>query len=210
MSPAEVKQVLKVRLDVSRETLERLEALADLLEKWTARINLVSKSSLPEIWTRHILDSAQIWPHRKTETLIWADLGSGGGFPGLVVAAIAADEDPDMRVRLIESDARKGVFLSTATRNLGLNAEIVTSRIETASESGAETVSARALAPMSQLLGYAERHMTLGGTALFLKGRTYESELTDARKSWEYKAETIPSLTDPDAVLLKIGDLSRV
>jgi 16S rRNA (guanine527-N7)-methyltransferase len=196
--------------NVSRETLERLKIYAGILEKWNPRINLVSKPSLADLWTRHMLDSAQIWGHRSTDTGIWADFGSGGGFPGLVIAALAHAEAPEIKVKLIDSDVRKGVFLRTAASAMGLDVEVITSRVDTLPSLGASTVSARALAPLAALFEMAERHLAPGGTALFLKGESYQSELTEAGKTWEYKAETVPSITDSNAVLVKIGEFSRV
>ena len=111
---------LRAHLSVSRETAERLELLCALVRKWTPTINLVSRSTVADIWSRHVLDSAQIWRFRPEKLSNWVDLGSGGGFPGLVIAALAAQDAPEMVMTLVESDTRKTVFLQTAAREMGL------------------------------------------------------------------------------------------
>lgn len=194
---------------VSRETSERLETYAALLTKWNASINLVSKSTIPELWTRHFLDSAQLLA-LAPEGLAWADLGTGGGFPGLVVAILAAERRPALRVTCVESDLRKATFLRTVVRETALHVEIVTDRIELAAPLAADILSARALAPLPVLLGYAERHLTPGGTALFPKGTNHADEVAQALATWAFRLDTYPSATDPAAAILKLGDIRRV
>jgi 16S rRNA (guanine527-N7)-methyltransferase len=135
---------LREHLSVSRETVERLETLVALVAKWTPTINLVAKSTVADIWTRHVLDSAQIWRFRPKSPQNWADLGSGGGFPGLVIAAFAAQDAPDMVMSLIESDTRKTVFLQTAAREMGLPTQILRCRIEAVEVAPQDVISARA------------------------------------------------------------------
>lgn len=197
------------RSGVSRETLERLEAYAAILEKWSPRINLVSRATLEDLWTRHFLDSAQLLELAPAEARTWCDLGSGGGFPGLVVAILAAERMPDLAVTLIESDTRKAVFLRTVLRETGAQATVLDRRIEAAPAQAADIVSARALAPLPALLGLAHRHMAVGGIGLFPKGARHAEELRDALELWRFRCETHPSQTDPDAVLLRISELSR-
>lgn len=195
-------------LDVSRETQARLDQFAVLVRKWSPRINLVSRSALSDLPTRHIADSAQLWrvaPIGKT----WVDLGSGGGFPGMVIAILAHELRPDLRVTLIESDKRKAAFLATAIRETGVNAEIIAERSETVSPQGADIVSARALAPLERLLGLVERHLAPGGRALLPKGAKWREELEDARRTWTFEWDAIPSIIDPSAVILSIGDIAR-
>src|ERR1700761_7198410 len=141
---------------VSRETLARLKAYADILADWNARHNLVAKSTLPDLWQRHMWDSAQLAALTPPEARTLADLGSGAGFPGLVLAAMR----PELQVTLVESDARKGAFLGEAGRRMGLKNQpkIVISRIEAAPPTGADVVTARALAPLGQLLVWAAPH----------------------------------------------------
>ena len=138
-------------LDVSRETFARLETYVGLIQKWNPRINLVSRNSLDDLWIRHIEDSLQVaraipMPDR------WVDLGSGGGLPGLVAAILAAEESPDTRFTLIESDQRKSVFLRTVARECDLNVQVISDRIEKAKPQKADVLSARALADLTTLL----------------------------------------------------------
>lgn len=195
-------------LNVSRETLERLERFAAVLEKWNPRINLISRSSLPHLWDRHIADSVQVF-RCTTPQGHWVDLGSGGGFPGVIIAILAADEAPDLRVTLVESDQRKSAFLRTAAREAGAVCDVISRRIEAVEPLQADILSARALADLDTLLGFTERHLKPGGVALFPKGVTWEKECTAARKRWNFAAEAITSKTDPDAVILKIEGVSR-
>ncbi|MBK5934030.1 16S rRNA (guanine(527)-N(7))-methyltransferase RsmG [Rhodovulum imhoffii] len=195
--------------DVSRETLERLHHYEGLLRKWNSTINLVSRSTIDSLWDRHFLDSAQIFSLVQPKGL-WADLGSGGGFPGLVVSILAAERKPDLRVMLVESDLRKSIFLRTVVRELDLNALVLAERAEAVSPLGAAILSARALAPLAELLTFAERHLRPDGTAVFPKGARFRAELDAALASWRFDVQTFPSQTNPDAVILKIGGISRV
>lgn len=197
-------------LNVSRETLQRLEILADLLKKWNPRINLVSKSTIQDLWSRHILDSTQVYDIATPPIGHWLDIGSGGGFPGLVVALLAADTVHATKVTLIESDQRKCVFLRTVLRETGVQAEVISERIEQVAPRQANIISARALADLPMLLGFAERHLAPDGIALFQKGVTWEKELKEAQKSWSFNVEVIQSVTEPQAVILKVGELKRV
>ncbi|WP_414898955.1 16S rRNA (guanine(527)-N(7))-methyltransferase RsmG [Rhodovulum sp. YEN HP10] len=197
--------------DVSRETSERLASYASLLRKWTPVINLVSRATLEELETRHFADSAQLFDLAPGEARHWVDLGSGGGFPGLVIAILADERAPDLRVTLIESDQRKATFLRTVAREIGLNrVEVIDERLETADPQGADVLSARALAPLDRLLGFAERHLAPGGAALFPKGARYADEVKRALASWRFEVQNHPSKTDPQAVVLKLGGIARV
>jgi len=200
---------LKDRLNVSRETLERLELFAALLGKWNARINLVSRNSLDQLWTRHIVDSAQVFQAAPLDKS-WVDLGSGGGFPGLIVAILALEEWPDTKFTLIESDLRKAAFLRTAVRETGVACQVLTDRIELAAPQQANIVSARALAELSDLLRYSDRHIASGGTALFPKGVTWQKELKAAQLRWRFDVDVIESWTMPGAAILKIKGATRV
>ncbi|TKD26194.1 16S rRNA (guanine(527)-N(7))-methyltransferase RsmG [Rhodobacter capsulatus] len=196
-------------VDVSRETIERLERLEALLKKWNPAINLVSPRTLAEIWTRHFLDSAQILQSVAQAPQHWADLGSGGGFPGLVVGVLAKERFPDMRLTLVESDKRKAAFLLNSVRDLGLFAEVADRRIESLDPLAADVLSARALAPLEMLLSYAERHLSPAGIALFPKGNRWREEVAQAQQKWSFDFEPKPSATDPESVVLKIKGLHR-
>ena len=197
-------------INVSRETLERLDIYAELLSRWTKKINLISGSTLASLWSRHFLDSAQLFDISPTSTRKWLDLGSGGGFPGLIVAALAAERNPNLAVELVESDIRKATFLRTAVREMGISVKIYAERIENLPPKNATIISARALAPLESLLSFAEQHMSPNGTAIFPKGEKFESEIATARKTWQFTHEQIPSRTDDSARILKITELSRV
>jgi len=197
-------------LNVSRETQAKLSAFLDMVEKWNPRINLVSASSLPTAWTRHVLDSAQLWSLRPTSQGVWLDIGSGGGFPGIVMAILAQAEAPDLQVKLVESDRRKSVFLSEAVRQLHLNATVHPVRIETLAAANAQIVSARALSALNGLMPMVAQHLAPGGTALFPKGQRYQAELADCAPHWTMTTEVVPSKIDPDGVVIKISDLRHV
>lgn len=196
-------------LSVSRETIDRLRGLEKLLIKWNPAINLVSKASLPQVWDRHILDSAQIF-HLAQPASHWADLGSGGGFPGLVVACLAAELRPDLQITLVESDHRKSTFLREALRELQLQATVISARAEAIDPLGADVLSARALAPLVDLLALADRHMQPQGTALFPKGSTWRDEVARAREGWHFDLEAHPSLTDPAGAVLALKAIHHV
>ncbi len=196
-------------LDLPPATLDRLAALEALVRRWTEKINLIAPSTLPDLWTRHIADSAQLWSLTPDGATTWADLGSGGGFPGLVIAALAADTGIP-RVTLIESDGRKCAFLRTAIRELALPATVLDQRVEAAPPQAAPVVSARALAPLPALLPLVARHLAPGGTALLPKGREASAEIEAARaQGWHFTAEEIPSRTDPSARILRVSDISH-
>jgi len=193
---------------VSRETLGRLETYATLLRKWTPRINLVAKSTCDQVWSRHFQDSAQLLSLRPAQARLWADLGSGGGFPGLVVAVLAAEKAPELTVALVESDLRKAAFLREAVRALGLSVRVHGERIERLAPLRADVVSARALAPLPILVDYAARHLAPGGVALFPKGASVAVELAEALATRSFSVQKHPSETNENAVILKVGELS--
>lgn len=186
--------------DVSRET-EALAAYAALIRKWNPTINLVSPLTLEQLETRHIADCAALADISRDSSGSWVDLGSGGGLPGVVIAILR----PDLPVTMVESDKRKGSFLRAAIRELGLkNAEIISQRIEDLDGLKAANISARALAPLPQLMAYVVRHLGDGGRAWLMKGRNWQAELAEARRDWIFDLKTHPSATDADAAILEI------
>lgn len=195
--------------NVSCETEEKLRQLEALVRKWNPAINLVSKSSIDLLWDRHIRDSAQICAH-ICPTGHWVDLGSGGGFPGLVIAILAQGADEDLQLKLVESDQRKATFLRQAARELSLDVTVLTHRIETCPPQSADKVSARALAPLTTLLGFASRHLAPSGTAIFPKGASWQQEVEAARKDWHFDIQVHASATDPEGALLAIKAISHV
>lgn len=197
-------------LNVSRETFARLEKYVALIEKWTPKINLISKSSLPDIWTRHILDSLQVYHAGPAAFGRWLDLGSGGGLPGIVVAIMAEESSDQQNVCMVESDGRKAAFLRAAIRETGVSGTVICERIEELPPQNADVVSARALADLGSLLGYADRHLAKGGMALFSKGMSWEKELAVALNQWSFSYEPLKSETEDGSVILRIGDIARV
>lgn len=199
------------RLAVSRETLARLDVYVAQLTKWQRSINLIAPSTLSAIWSRHVLDSAQL-AHRFPEPAIWLDLGSGAGFPGLIVAILKIGQ-PDVRVHLIESDTRKAAFLQDTARATGAPVTVHSKRIDSVLSrppEGIEMITARALAPLDQLIDWCAPLLEKGVEACFMKGRETDVELTRTAKSWRLDVDLIPSITDPDARIVHVRRVERV
>jgi 16S rRNA (guanine527-N7)-methyltransferase len=200
----------RAELNVSRETLEKLELLERELRRWQAIKNLVGPGTLNHIWDRHIVDSLQLLD-LAPEAETWVDLGSGAGFPGLVLAI--AGQERGLEVHLVESNSRKCAFLRQIARLTGAPAIVHEARLETvipAFVGKADVVSARALASLTQLLEWTEPMLKTGTTGLFPKGRDAESELTEARKKWTFKADILPSRTDSEARILRITSIESL
>jgi 16S rRNA (guanine527-N7)-methyltransferase len=193
--------------DISREMAARLKAYVGLLEDWNARHNLVSQNSLADVWRRHVWDSAQLVRYIPKSAQTLADLGSGAGFPGLVLAVLLQDR---VQVTLFESTAKKCRFLETVRDRLGLNSLIRNERMEAATPQPFGVVTARACAPLETLLGYAQNFVRPGSVCLFLKGQNLAVELTQARKSWKIKALEHQSLSDPLGKVLEIREFRHV
>src|SRR5690349_4572452 len=188
---------------VSRETLARLKAYADLLGDWNVRHNLIAKSTLLELWHRHFWDSAQLAPLISTQARTLADLGSGAGFPGLVLALLR----PDLVVTLYEATTKKCAFLQAAADRMGLKITIRNSRLEDLLPQPFDVVTARALAPLPQLLQYAYPFTGPNSICLFLKGQNVGSELTEAHKYWNMEVSQVPSQTEPSAAIVTVRKL---
>ena len=186
------------------ETLDRLAAYADLLRTWQRRINLVGPATLADLWRRHMLDSAQLLPLIPPETESLLDLGSGAGFPGLVLAVLGV-----RGVNLVESDARKCAFLQEAARITGTEVTLHRRRIEDLTPFKVDVITSRACAPLQKLLDLVEPFLSLGTICVFPKGKTAEQELTESQKNWIIKASRISSLTDSRAQILKLEDIRR-
>ncbi|MDH5411490.1 MAG: 16S rRNA (guanine(527)-N(7))-methyltransferase RsmG, partial [Alphaproteobacteria bacterium] len=174
--------------DVSRETLARLKRYAEMLEKWNQRINLVGRGTVEDLWRRHMLDSAQLLPLIPPDTGSVADLGSGAGFPGLVLAICGVKN-----VHLIEADRKKCAFLREVARETDTPVTIHNKRIEEIESFQADIVTSRALAPLPKLLDMAAPFTKKHSILLFLKGRSADGELTEAAKEWNMRVDQIPS-----------------
>lgn len=206
--------------DVSQVALDRLATYASLLSLWQKKINLVAPSTLDDTWHRHFADSAQLLDLAPPHPTTWIDLGSGAGFPGLVVAILLASREPaaPTRLSLVESDQRKCAFLAEVIRQTRISTvipvDIVCARIEApptrAKLAIADVVSARALAPLEKLLELASPHLGPTGRGLFLKGRGAEAELATAARSFEFSYELVPSRTEAEAgIVVMRGPATR-
>ncbi len=191
---------------VSHETVEKLELYERLLITWQKAVNLVSPATIPQIWQRHFADSAQLLS-LVPDTRIWVDLGSGGGFPGLAIAIMLANQK-ECCVHLIESNSRKCAFLSEVARQTGAPAKIHNARITDAAATRiipvADVITARALAPLGELLGEALPFFSKASAGLFLKGREAGVEIAEARKRWVFDLKIHPSISDEEGKILEI------
>lgn len=203
-------QAVKKFGDVSRETLERLQIYVDLVLKWQPAQNLIAPSTIPDIWERHVADSCQtFWSSPEART--WVDIGSGGGFPGIVTAIFLADR-PDAHVHLIESNQRKAAFLRTALRETGSKGTVHAGRIESVAKGWnhgpVDAVSARALASLDLLFRLAEPFTAQGARAVFHKGQDFKRELNEAAATWDFHLLEKNSLVDPLSRMLLFSDIS--
>lgn len=193
---------------VSRETLDRLRGYADLLLKWNSQLNLVGESTLEDLWRRHMFDSAQLVPLLPTpETIrrrVIIDLGSGAGFPGMVLSVLGAGD-----IHLVEANQRKATFLREVAREVGSDAHIHGVRIDQMRTFAADVVTARALAPLPELIDHAAPFLSEGGLGLFLKGEKVNEELTEARKLWKMQTQQFPSRSNPSGTILQVGVYQR-
>jgi 16S rRNA (guanine527-N7)-methyltransferase len=214
MTPAE----FAVAANVSRETLDRFKAYASLLQKFQRALNLVGPNTLLDPWRRHFLDSAQLFPLLPTDTTqgnggpVILDLGSGAGFPGLVLALMGEGAGTPLRVHLVESDGRKATFLKEVARRIGCSVTVHNLRIEAMEPFPVDVICARAFAPIARILRVSEHFLTLPEArpmVLLLKGRRATEELTDAKKGWKMQVESISSITGADAMVLRLRDIAR-
>jgi 16S rRNA (guanine527-N7)-methyltransferase len=190
---------------VDADAVPRIEAFLDLLWSWRTRINLIGPGEGRHLWRRHVLDSLQLAPLIPGSARSLADLGSGAGFPGIILCCAR----PDLKLWLVEKSVRKSEFLTEAVTALRLQAIVLNQRIEDLAPEPADVVTARALAPLPKLLGLSKGWLSQEGRALFLKGRDVAAELTEARLSWTFDLDVRPSLSSPDGQVLTISALRR-
>lgn len=202
MNPRTTQAFIHLGLDVSRETFSLFASYVSLLLKWNPKINLIGPSTEYDIWERHIIDSVQLAPLIPPSHRV-LDLGSGAGLPGIPLAILGYD------VTMVESDTRKSVFIQEAIRicGLGERARVVNARIEALPEGTYETISARALAPLSELCTHAYPHMGINAQCLFPKGERYRMELEDAKGAWEFNSHEHSSISNSQSVLLQLTEL---
>lgn len=210
--PVDSPEAFAQAFAVSRETLAKLVAYEQLLQRWQKTINLVAASTLKTVWERHFADSAQLWAYRPAQVETSLDLGSGAGFPGLVLAIMDSTQRPT-RHTLVESDSRKAAFLREVARGTGVTVDILCGRIESpeihAKVGAVDCVTARALAPLPRLVELAAPFFGPSTLGLFSKGREVTAEIGDARLAWDFDIELKPSVTDPDGRVVLLTALKR-
>jgi 16S rRNA (guanine527-N7)-methyltransferase len=192
---------------VSRETMARVHSYLDVLDEWRERINLIGPGEGRHLWRRHVLDSLQLVDQISGDDLKIVDLGTGAGFPGLLIACAVA-ERPGARVTLVEKSVRKSQFLQAAIDEVGLPARVMNVRIEEPPREKFDLLTARALAPLPKLLGYGYGWLKPSGKALLMKGKDAEAELAEAREDWTFEMSDRASLSSPEGRVLKVSSIS--
>ena len=196
-------------LNVSRETLKGFYEYKTLLSKWNEKINLVSKNTLVDIWERHFLDSGQIIKHVEASGKRWVDVGSGAGFPGLVVALLLRDRKIDCNLVLVEKNPKKGFFLNEVIRKLKLSVEVVSDNIYTLEPLNADILTARAFSELNNLIEIAFHHRKKEGICLFLKGENYRIELDKTLNNWFFDYDIIGSLTSSSGKIIRVKKIFK-
>jgi 16S rRNA (guanine527-N7)-methyltransferase len=199
---------LQAATGVSRETLSRIHAYLAVLDKWRERINLIGPGEGRHLWRRHVLDSLQLLENISDRDKMIADLGSGAGFPGLMIACAVAGRE-GVSVTLVEKSVRKSQFLEAAIGQVGLPARVLNQLLEVEGDGERfDVVTARALAPLPKLLGYAHGWLKPSGKALLMKGRDAAAEVAMARESWTFDLSTAPSQSSPEGQVLTVSALA--
>lgn len=194
-----------LRDSVSRETFRKLEIFVDLLTRWNEKLNLVGRSTIPSLWHRHVLDSAQLHDIDPIESGRWLDIGTGGGFPGMVLAIIGEEFSPSTDYVLIEANHRKSGFLRRVAIATGIDLQVITGRAETMAPIGAHRITARAVSPLQELVPLVHRHLDRQGKAILPKGPTAAAEIAIASKDWVFTVEKCGSLSGKGSILVMAG-----
>ena len=198
------------KYNVSRETFLKLKTYEASLHEWQNKFNLVSNASLENAWQRHFEDSVQLFKFIPTSARIMLDFGSGAGFPALVLAIMAQEKLPQLKVKLIESIKKKTLYLNEVKKITGIsNVEVLNKRIEDIPAEAADVITSRAMASLSDLLNYAQKFCTSKTKCIFLKGKSYADEIAEAEKLWKFKAEVLPSQESDEGVILIITDIHK-
>lgn len=197
--------LINAHVSVSRETVQRLSLYHDILLKWQKQINLISPDSIQDAWHRHFLDSLQLLKYLPNVKKPIVDLGSGGGFPGMVMAIALADAD----VHLVESDKRKTIFLKEVARITGAKVTVHHSRIEDNPVGEAGVILSRACSDLSQLLSWSEPYVSHETISFFHKGKNYATELDNAKASWQFDHDVFASITEPQSAIIKLSNITR-
>ena len=195
--------------NVSRETKEKIEAYKTLVLEWNCKLNLISKSSVEHIWERHILDSVQLYKYIRPTDKILLDLGSGAGFPGMVLAIMAEQLNPELSINLVESIGKKTLFLNAVKNELKLNVNILHDRIENIKMKNVDVITSRALAALSKLLDYSKPFCRTETNLIFPKGDHLADEIDTAQKQWYFKYKAENSATDKLDKEISISELMK-
>lgn len=196
--------------NVSRETFKLLKDYEASLAEWQKKFNLVSNSSLEDSWNRHFVDSAQLFQYIPEQAKTLLDFGSGAGFPGMVLAIMAADRTPYLNVKLIESTGKKTLYLNEVKKITGVKVEIINERVEKLPPQKADVITSRAMASLNELLQYTYRFTTPQTVCIFPKGRRYAEEIAEAKKYWNFDCQIHDSLTSLEGKILVISRLLRL
>lgn len=193
---------------VSRETLQKLQEFVELLRQWNVKINLISQKSMNDVWLRHVLDSAQLVNYLSDKTKILVDIGSGSGFPAVVLAILAAERFPLLKISMVESIKKKTLYLNDVTEKLCLkNVNVINERVENAVFKNVDVVTARAVAGLDVLLSYQHMIGNKNTLGLYLKGKKYDLEIASAAQKWQYDLEICDNLYSDEGKVLQIKNL---
>ncbi len=196
--------------NVSRETFDKLKHYQSMLIEWQSKFNLVSSSTLDDAWNRHFLDSVQLFQYIPNQAKVLYDFGSGAGFPGMVLAIMANEKMPDLQVSLIESTTKKTLYLNAVKSETNTNVTILNDRIENLQLPKADVITSRAMASLTELLGYAYKFCKKESVCIFPKGKKYAEELSEAHKRWKFKCQIVASTQSDEGKILIITNLSKV
>lgn len=196
--------------NVSRETFDKLKHYQSMLIEWQSKFNLVSSSTLDDAWNRHFLDSVQLFQYIPNQAKVLYDFGSGAGFPGMVLAIMANEKMPDLQVSLIESTTKKTLYLNAVKSETNTNVTILNDRIENLQLPKADVITSRAMASLTELLGYAYKFCKKESVCIFSKGKKYAEELSEAHKRWKFKCRIVASTQSDEGKILIITNLSKV
>lgn len=198
------------KYSVSRETYDRLKTYQSLLTEWQEKFNLVSNNSLNDAWERHFVDSVQLWKFIPENAQNILDFGSGAGFPGMVLAVVAKEKTPYLKVGLVESISKKTLYLKEVSDKLGVNVEVINDRIENIPAQKADVITSRAMTSLNGLLGYAYRFCKPDTICIFPKGKKYAEELAEAHRHWKFKCRIEPSEISEEGRILIVSNLSKI
>lgn len=204
------KEFFEKTFNVSRETMSALEKFESNLINWSNSINLVSKTTLVDFWTRHAIDSAQLILAAGPKDRDWVDFGSGAGFPGLIIAALLKEGGCDYRVRLIDNSLKRCAFLREAARLIGVNVEVINSDLEVVVPERFNIVTARAFTNLTNLLNYSHQYAALGARMLFLKGENVQTEVDEASTKYSFAFKITPSIAYARGCIIEISELAKI